>query len=241
MERLAGKVAIVTGATRGIGRGVAELFAQEGAIVYGCGTSVPEAGFKENGVEFVRLDVTDEEAWRPLVSWVVERHGKVDALVNNAGGGDYASITEVELDVWRQVIELNQGSTFYGMRHVIPVMQKNGGGSVINIASIWGSAAVPASAAYQASKGAVLQMTRNAALTYVADNVRVNSVTPGIITTPFTEEQAEEFTAAVVAATPMKRLGRPIDIGYGCVYLASDESAFVTGTNLVIDGGYLAQ
>jgi NAD(P)-dependent dehydrogenase (short-subunit alcohol dehydrogenase family) len=241
MARLAGKVALVTGATRGIGRGVAELFAQEGAVVLGCGSSVPEAGFTENGVEFVRLDVTDEEGWRSLVSRVVERHGKLDVLVNNAGGGEYGSITDVEIEAWRRTVDLNQSSVFYGMRHVIPVMQRNGGGSVINVSSIWGSAAVPAAAAYQAAKAAVLQMTRNAAVTYVADNVRVNSVIPGIIGTPAIERQAEEITAAVVAATPMNRIGRPIDIAYGCVYLASDESAFTTGTELVIDGGYLAQ
>lgn len=241
MARLAGKVALVTGATRGIGKGVAELFAQEGAVVYGCGSSVPEAGSTENGVELVRLDVTDDEGWRSLVSEVVERHGKLDVLVNNAGGGEYGSITEAEVEDWRRTVDLNQTSVFYGMRHIIPVMQKNGGGSIINVSSIWGSAAVPGAGAYQAAKAAVLQMTRNAAVTYVADNVRVNSVTPGIIQTPAIDRQADEITAAVLAATPMNRIGRPVDIGYGCVYLASDESAFTTGIELVIDGGYLAK
>jgi NAD(P)-dependent dehydrogenase (short-subunit alcohol dehydrogenase family) len=241
MARLAGKIALVTGATRGIGRGVAELFAQEGAVVYGCGTSVPEAGFSENGVEFVRLDVTDDEGWAALVARVVERHGRLDVLVNNAGRSEYPSFTEVAVEDWRRTVDVNQTSVFYGMRHVIPVMQNNGGGSVINTASIWASAAIPEASAYQAAKAAVLQMTRNAALTYVGDNIRVNSVTPGIIHTPLIDAQAAEITAAIVGATPMKRLGRPVDIAYGCVYLASDESAFVTGTELVIDGGYLAQ
>ena len=202
---------------------------------------MPEAGFTENGVEFVRLDVTDEEGWRSVVSRLVERHGKLDVLVNNAGGGEYGSIVDVEPEDWRRTVDLNQTSVFLGMRQVIPVMKENGGGSVVNISSIWGSAAVPGAAAYQAAKAAVQQMTRNAAVTYVSDGVRVNTVIPGIIATPAIDQQAEEITAMVVAATPMKRIGRPVDIAYGCLYLASDESAFTTGTEIVIDGGYLAQ
>ncbi|QIQ03542.1 SDR family NAD(P)-dependent oxidoreductase [Streptomyces liangshanensis] len=241
MARLAGKVALVAGATRGIGRSVAELFAAEGATVIGGGTSVPEAGSAENGVAFVRLDVTDEQGWDAVVSRLVERHGKLDILVNSAGGGGYSSIADSTVEDWRRTVDLIQTGTFLGMRRVIPVMRENGGGSIVNISSIWGSAAIPAAAAYQAAKAAVEQMTRNAAVTYVGDGIRVNTVIPGITATPLIENQAQEITDLVVAATPMKRIARPIDIAYGCLYLASDEAAFTTGAALAIDGGYLAQ
>jgi NAD(P)-dependent dehydrogenase (short-subunit alcohol dehydrogenase family) len=240
-EKLAGKVALVTGGSRGIGYATAELFAQEGATVYAGSSSTPEEGFSEKGVEFVRLDVAEEEDWRSVVARIVSRHGRLDVLVNNAGTATYEGVVDLDLSAWHRVVGVVQTGTFLGMREVIPVMRENGGGSIINIGSIWGHAAVPGAHAYQAAKGAVNQMTKNAAITYAADGIRVNTITPGIISTPGIEAQDAAVSNAVIAATPMNRMGRPADIAHGCLYFASDDSVFTTGADLVIDGGYLAQ
>ena len=192
-------------------------------------------------MEFLRLDVSKEEDWRSVVSKIVQRHGRLDVLVNNAGKATYAGVADLDLEDWHDVLGVVQTGTFLGMREVIPVMRENGGGSIVNVGSIWASAAVPGAAAYQAAKGAVNQLTRNAAITYVSDGIRINTITPGIIATPGIEAQDLAITNAVLAATPMKRMGRPVDIAKGCLYFASDESAFTTGAELAIDGGYLAQ
>jgi NAD(P)-dependent dehydrogenase (short-subunit alcohol dehydrogenase family) len=240
--RLEGKVAIVTGGSRGIGRGCVELFAAEGARVIAADVSKPDRPFEAEGITYRELDVTDLESWGRVVNSILEDEGRLDILVNNAGTvGSYDPIHEISLDDWERVIELNQHAVFYGMRTVIPSMRERGGGSIINISSIWGIAGAAGVAAYQASKGAVRLMSKNAALSYVDDGIRVNSVHPGIIDTPMIEAQDAEITAAVVEATPMKRLGTPRELAYGALYLASDESSFVTGTELVIDGGYTTQ
>ena len=145
------------------------------------------------------------------------------------------------MTAWMQMIAVDQTGVFLGMREAVPIMRKQKSGSIINISSIWGSAAVGGAHAYHAAKGAVRNMTKNAAMTYVADGIRANSVHPGFIETPLTQAQAPELNEAVIAATPMKRAGKAIEVAYGCLFLASDESSYVTGTELVIDGGYLAQ
>jgi NAD(P)-dependent dehydrogenase (short-subunit alcohol dehydrogenase family) len=240
--RLEGKVAIVTGGSRGIGRGCVELFAAEGARVITADVSKPDTPFEAEGITYRELDVTDLESWGRVVNSILEDEGRLDILVNNAGTvGSYDPIHAISLDDWERVIELNQHAVFYGMRTVIPIMRERGGGSIINISSIWGIAGAAGVAAYQASKGAVRLMSKNAALSYVEDGIRVNSIHPGIIDTPMIEAQDAEITAAVVEATPMKRLGTPRELAYGALYLASDESSFVTGTELVIDGGYTTQ
>jgi NAD(P)-dependent dehydrogenase (short-subunit alcohol dehydrogenase family) len=236
--RLANKVAIVTGGGRGIGRAIAELFAAEGASVIVGDLDVSD-GFEDQTITARRLDVTDENSWRELVDEIVGSHGRIDVLVNNAGGvGSYEPIDAISLDDWHRIIALNQTGPFLGMRAVIPHMKRAGKGSIINVSSIWGISGAAGVAAYTASKGAVRLMSKNAALSYVGDGIRVNSLHPGIIDTPMIAAQDPGITAAVVAATPMKRLGRPMEIATGALFLASDESSYMTGAELVIDGGY---
>jgi NAD(P)-dependent dehydrogenase (short-subunit alcohol dehydrogenase family) len=238
--RLKGKVALVTGASRGIGLGIVELFAEEGAVVIAGSTSNP-AGVYPAGVEGVVLDVAKEEDWKRVVGDILSKHGRIDVLVNNAGIIAYSPLHELTMEDWLRVVQVNQTGVFLGMRAVVPAMQKQKAGSIINVSSIWGNAAVPGAHAYHATKGAVRNMTKNGAITYVADNVRVNSLHPGFIDTPLTRAQAPEVNAFVVAATPMKRAGTAREIANGALFLASDESSFMTGAELVIDGGYLAQ
>jgi NAD(P)-dependent dehydrogenase (short-subunit alcohol dehydrogenase family) len=238
--KLSGKVAIVTGASRGIGLGIVEKFAAEGATVIAGSTSNPDGIYPE-GVQGVKLDVADDKDWDRVTKDAMDAHGKIDVLVNNAGIIAYEPLHELQLDDWHRVIAVNQTGVYLGMRAVIPRMQKQKSGSIINVSSIWGSAAVPGAHAYHATKGAVLMMTKNAAITYVGDGIRVNSMLPGFIDTPLTQSQDPEVNKYVVSLTPMGRAGTPEEIANGCAFLASDESAFMTGTEMVIDGGYLAQ
>ncbi len=235
--RLDRRIAIVTGAAKGIGAATVELFAAEGAIVYAADLEVIDA--PSDSVRPVALDVTDDEAWARFVEQVVAEAGRIDVLMNNAGIVKYyGGITEITPEQWDEVIRVNQTGPFLGMRHVIPVMQKQQAGSIINVSSIWGIAGAAGVAAYTASKGAVRLMSKNAALTYVSDGIRVNSLHPGIIATPLIDAQDEAITADIVGVTPMGRLGRPEEIANGALFLASDESSYMTGAELVIDGGY---
>jgi NAD(P)-dependent dehydrogenase (short-subunit alcohol dehydrogenase family) len=237
--RLQDKVAIITGAGRGIGRASAELFAREGATVVATDISIPDDVPEHERISWRHLDVTSDDQWRETVATVVADYGRIDVLFNNAGGvGSYEPIDSIALDDWNRIIALNQTGPFLGMRHVIPVMRANGGGSIINVSSIWGIAGAAGVAAYTASKGAVRLMSKNAALSYVADNIRVNSLHPGIIDTPMIAAQDAGITAGIVDITPMKRLGKPEEIAYGALFLASDESSYMTGAEMVIDGGY---
>jgi NAD(P)-dependent dehydrogenase (short-subunit alcohol dehydrogenase family) len=238
--RLKGKVAIVTGASRGMGHAVAELFAREGAKVVAGDITAPEPAYSK-GIEAIKLDVTSEDNWKSVVAATVKKHGRLDVLVNNAGIIAYEPLDELDVKAWMRVIAVNQTGVFLGMREAIKVMKKQKSGSIINFSSIWGNAAVGGAHAYHATKGAVRNMTKNAAMTYVADGIRVNSVHPGFIDTPLTQAQAPEINAFVIASTPMKRAGKPIEVANGCLFLASDESSYMTGAELVIDGGYLAQ
>jgi NAD(P)-dependent dehydrogenase (short-subunit alcohol dehydrogenase family) len=241
MARLAGKVALITGAARGMGRTTAELFADEGATVIAGDVREPEPGFAIDTIESVHLDVSSEEAWRSTVADVVGRHGRIDVLVNNAGIIQYEGLEDMTLDIWHRTIAVDQTGVFLGMREVVPVMKANGGGSIVNISSIWGSAAVSGAHAYHAAKSAVRNMTKNVAMEYARDGIRANSVHPGYIVTPLTEVQAPEVNQLMIDTTPMRRPGQSIEVAYGTLYLASDEASYVTGIELVIDGGYLAQ
>ncbi len=236
--RLRNKIALITGGARGIGRATVELFAREGAKVHVGDLDFPEP-FAAPSVVTHKLDVTDAANWEAVVAKVIKAEGRIDILFNNAGTVlSYLGIAEISREDWDRVIAINQTGPFLGMRTVIPHMRKGGGGSIINTSSIWGKVGAAGVSAYTASKAAVSHMTKNAALTYVADNIRVNSLHPGIIDTPMIAAQDKAITDAIVAITPMKRLGRPEEIANGVLFLASDESSYMTGAELVIDGGY---
>jgi cyclopentanol dehydrogenase len=246
-ERLADKVSLITGAARGQGAAEARLFAEEGSTVIVTDVLEEEGQatadeIKENGgdAEFRPLDVTDEAAWESLVTEIIDEYGRIDVLVNNAGVLTMTPVHELSVEEWQQVIDVDQKGVFLGMKHVIPTMIENGGGSIVNTSSIWGVVGAEGAAAYQAAKGAVRNMTKNAAITYAGTGVRVNSIHPGIIDTPMVDGM-QEVVDAVVEQTPVDRAGTPEEVARGALFLASDESSFVTGEELFIDGGLLAQ
>ena len=238
--RLQGKVVLVTGAASGIGHAIAELFAKEGATVFASDISSPATPYAD-GIEPMTLDVTQEQDWATAVDAILRKRGRLDVLINNAGIIAYEPLDALEMDAWMRMIAVDQTGVFLGMREAVRAMRKSGSGSIVNVSSIWGSAAVSGAHAYHAAKGAVRNMTKNAAMTYVGDGIRVNSVHPGFIDTPLTRAQASALNELVIASTPMKRGGTASEVAYGCLYLASDEASYVTGAELAIDGGYLAQ
>lgn len=256
MPRVADKVAIITGAAMGIGKACAELLAAEGAAVAitdreaAPGREVRDtllkAGYK---AIFVEHDVSRENDWERVVTEVVNAFGKVDILVNNAGVGWFGDVEHTTLEDWNSLLRVNLDGVFLGIKHVIPPMRAAGGGSIINISSIEGLIGDPRLAAYNSSKGAVRLLTKSAALYCARERtkIRVNSVHPGYIMTPMVEHALESsgdyegMMKAIEALHPVGHIGVPMDIAYGVLYLASDESAFATGSELVIDGGYTAQ
>lgn len=256
MNRVAGKVAIVTGAGLGIGRASAQMLAREGARV--TVTDIKEAEGRstaediiEAGGEamFIRHDVSSEAEWEAVMSATLRRFGRLDVLVNNAGVALGADVETTTLEQWRALMAVNLDGVFLGARHAIAAMKKTGGGSIVNISSIEGLIGDPNLAAYNASKGGVRLFTKSAALHCAKSGykVRVNSVHPGYIWTPMVEGYLAASPNPVAARTavdalhPLGHIGEPDDIAYGVLYLASDESKFVTGSELVIDGGYTAQ
>ncbi|OPF81723.1 SDR family oxidoreductase [Streptomyces antioxidans] len=239
MDRLTGKVAVVTGGAMGIGRATADLFAEQGATVVVADLVEPDPA--PPGTAHARLDVTDEDAWDRLIDEVLADHGRLDILVNNAGVIDYAGIAEVTAEDWERVLGVDQTGVFLGMRAALRPMLAQRSGSIINLSSAWGVVGSEGVAAYQAAKGAVRGLTRNAAVSYARSGVRVNTVIPGWVSTPLTDRQPAEKNAEVVALTPLGYGAQPRDIAWGCVYLAADESRYVTGSELVIDGGLLAR
>lgn len=240
MMRLKDEVAIVTGGSMGLGRAIAELFAEEGATVVSGDIRQPEQ--ETDGIESEHLDVSKYSDWEALVERVLQRHGKIDILVNNAGViGSYENIDVVDLKYWDSTIAVNLTGVFYGMRAVIPAMRQAGGGAIVNVSSIWGITAAAGNPAYHASKGAVRILSKNAAMTYATQNIRINSLHPGQMDTPLVRGQAKEVTQSVLDATPMGRISNPREVAYGALFLASKEASFVTGAELVVDGGYTAQ
>ena len=249
--RLAGKVALISGGARGMGAVEARLFAQEGAkvvmgdVLEAQGQQV-EADIKSTGgtAIFVRLDVTQEEDWQHAVALTIDRFGRLDILVNNAGISQQSQVEHTTVADWQRVMDINAKGVFLGTRAAIPAMRRAGGGSIINISSQLGLVGTDnSSPQYQASKGAVRLLTKATAIQYAKDGIRVNSVHPGPVATPLNEARRADahLYQLTVSRIPMGRYGQPEDIAYGVLYLASDESAFVTGSELVIDGGWTAQ
>lgn len=260
--RLQNKVALITGAAAGIqgelmgfGGAAAWLFTQEGAKVV-LTDILDEAGEKtaaqirEQGGEaiYVHLDVTDEDQWANAIKAAIDAYGKLDILINNAGIGsrgdtEGTTVLETPENAWDAHMDVHAKGCFLGTKAVIPDMRKNGGGSIINTSSIYGIIGSQGSAAYHAAKGASRIFTKSAAIQYASDNIRVNSVHPGFAATPMTLNgfNDPERYSATLSRVPMGRMGTPQDIANGMLYLASDESSYVTGAELVIDGGVTAQ
>lgn len=249
--RLMGKVALISGGARGMGAEEARLFAREGAHVI-IGDLLDELGemvaaeINDQGGQatFVNLDVTNQDAWQNTVKVAEKTYGKLDILVNNAGIAGYSKGDDDTLEDFDKFLEINTRGTYLGIRAVIPAMRRAGGGSIVNISSISGLVGQKhVHAGYNASKGAVHIMTKSIALQYAKDAIRVNSVHPGSIQTEMTKQfwSDPERRKKTEESNPLGRYGQPIDIAYAVLFLASDEAAFVTGTELVVDGGYTAQ
>ncbi len=249
--RLAGKVALISGGARGMGAEEARLFAREGARVV-LGDVLDAEGKAVEGqiraaggqATYLHLDVTSETDWEAAVTTAERLHGKLDVLVNNAGIGGGSRIEQTTVDEWDRMMAVNAKGVFLGTRAAIPAMRRAGGGSIINISSQLGLVGTDnSSPQYQASKGAVRILTKATAIQYAKDKIRANSVHPGPIVTPMTERRRAdpETYKLMLSRIPLGRYGEPEDVAMGVLYLAADESSFVTGSELVIDGGWTAQ
>ena len=249
--RLEKKVALISGGARGMGAAEARLFAREGAkVVIGDVLEAEgrqtEAQINESGSEclFVHLDVTSEINWQEAVAATVARFGKLDILVNNAGIVARGDLEDTTGEDWDRVMEVNAKGVFLGTKAAIPEMRRIGGGSIINISSISGMVGQDGiQPVYNASKGAVRIFTKSAAIQYAKEGIRVNSVHPGAVDTPMAAARLAdpELQREANARVPLGRTAQPEEIAYGVLYLASDEASFVTGSELVIDGGFTAQ
>jgi NAD(P)-dependent dehydrogenase (short-subunit alcohol dehydrogenase family) len=255
MGRVENKVAIVTGAAKGLGAATARLLAREGAHVAltdvdeNTGRAVAESIRADGGdAQFWALDVGDEEAVRTTFAEIHDHYERLHVLVNNAGiSGANKPTHELTEAEWDRVMQINVKGVFFCTKHAIPYLRAAGGGSIVNLSSIYGLVSAPDVPPYHASKGAVRLMSKTDALLYAEDNIRVNSVHPGFIWTPMVETHLEsvgdleEGRRQVAALHPLGHMGDPDDIAYGVLYLAADESKFVTGAELTIDGGYTAR
>jgi NAD(P)-dependent dehydrogenase (short-subunit alcohol dehydrogenase family) len=253
--RVQGKVALVTGAASGLGAETARRLAREGAAIMLSDREVPageavatEIAATGARASFVAHDVTSEADWAAAVAATLAAFGRLDILVNNAGvTGSQLDLMTHSFDDWRRILSINLDGVFLGLRHAGPAMVATGGGSIINLSSILGKVAIPNAAAYCASKGGVLMLTKAAAVEWAPLGIRVNSVHPGFIDTPMVAnalhaaENGNEMRDMLIAAHPIGRFGVPREIADAVVFLASDESSFMTGAELVVDGGYTAQ
>ena len=259
MDRVEGKVALVTGGRRGLGKAIAIMLAKEGAKVVITdrkkeGAEAVLAAIEANGGEaiFVEQDVSQEADWQRVIATTLERFGKLDVLVNNAGVGAGKNIEEITFEDWRWVMSVNLDGTFLGTKIAIETMKETGGGSIINMSSIEGIVGDSRMVAYDSSKGGLRTLTKSAALHCAKRgyNIRINTVHPGFIDTDmvrgFLKAQAkggdvESARKALERLHPVGHLGEPEDVAYAVLYLASEESKFATGSELIVDGGYTAQ
>lgn len=241
--RLENKVAIVTGASSGLGKAIAEMFLKEGAKVVFSDVNDYSGDLGENAV-FMKADVSKKEEVEALVKLAVEKFGSLNVVVNNAGVGLTGELATLDDAIWQKVIDINLNGVFYGLRASAKYMKDNNiKGSIINMSSILGHVGFRGASAYCASKGAVNQLTRTSALELAPFGIRVNSIAPGFIKTNMTKgiEEDKAANAMIEGATPLGHMGEPNDIAYAAVYLASDESKFVTGSVMYVDGGWIAQ
>lgn len=258
MERVKGKVALVTGGAKGIGEACVRLLVREGAAVAitdvdakaGCKLADEVNRADSGGASmFIEHDVGEESAWQEAIDAAVRRFGRLDIVVNNAGLGITTDVEHATLEDWHRLMRVNLDGVFLGTKYGVQTLHRFGGGSIVNMSSIEGLVGDPNAASYNSSKGAVRLLTKSAAL-YCAKagyNIRVNSVHPGYIWTSMVENylraagDVEAGRKRIDALHPVGHIGEPNDIAYGVLYLASDESKFMTGAELVIDGGYTAQ
>ncbi|GLX68798.1 SDR family NAD(P)-dependent oxidoreductase [Paenibacillus glycanilyticus] len=250
MSRLADKVAIITGAGSGMGREEALLFAQEGAKVVATDINeeavlavVKEIEAKGGVAMAIAHNVASEEQWISVVAAAVEAYGRIDILVNNAGISFAVGMLDTTVDQWDKVMNINLSSVFLGMKHVVPHMQNNKSGSIVNISSIAGLTGSQGAGAYTASKGAVRMLSKAAAVDYGKDNIRVNSVHPGFIETPMSKEfvNNEQMLGWFLSQTALPRVGQAVEVAKAVLFLASDDASYLTGIELPVDGGVTAK
>ncbi len=248
--RLEGKVALISGGARGQGATEGQLFVDEGAKVVLADILDVEgeataAQIRENGGEasYVHLDVTSEDEWRNAVDFALQTYGRLDILINNAAIYKRTPIVDTDVEEWREIMEVNSTGVFLGTKHAIPAMQRSGGGSIINISSTAGLIGSDRGSAYGASKGSVRLFTKYAAIQHATEGIRANSIHPGPIDTVMIADNlaTPEARAESEARVPLRRIGTVMDVAYGALFLASDESSYMTGAELVIDGGVTAR
>ena len=244
MGRLDSKVAIVTGGASGIGEGMVDLFAKEGATVIAADINeeaLKKADAKEN-VHGLKLNVASDEDWAAFAKDVKERFGTIDILINNAGISSEKPFTDIDINDWQKMMSINSFGPFAGMKHIAPIMAEQGKGSIVNISSYTAQIGQGFNH-YSASKGAVRAISKAAATTFGRQGVRVNALFPGIVETPMVQalSTSKELLGQLEKATPLQRLGKPEDIANAALFLASDEASYITGAELVIDGGFSAQ
>ena len=246
MERLKEKVAVVTGGCSGIGEAITELFSKEGAKVIVFDLQEKDV-IERCGADFIQLNIGDEKAITEAVEHIIAQYGRIDILVNNAGiPGANKPTHALSEEEWDEVFDTDVKGTFFCSKHVIPHMVRNGGGSIVNLCSVFGTHGSQGEiSAYHAAKGAIMAMSKQDAATYGRKNVRVNAIFPGTIETPLMRNLTKEYPGGfdsyaeyIAKRNPLHKIGKPIDVAYGALYLASDEARFVTGASLYIDGGY---
>lgn len=245
MSKLHNKVAVITGGASGIGAAAAKLFVEEGAKVVLVDLNENkgkefESELKAENAEalFVKANITSEEDVQHVFKVAVETFGQVDIVFNNAGIGRVTPTEDLSYEEWRHTVNVDLDGVFLVAREAIRAMLQSGGGSIVNTASMYGWVGSPGSAAYNAAKGGVLNLTRSLALEYATKNIRVNSLAPGFIDTPIIPEESKRELASI---TPMQRLGKAEEMAKAVLFLASDDSSFMTGNTLTVDGGYTAQ